>query len=256
MVGKDEVLRYHDMHWIRIDRYYSAANPATWTIPDDVQVIFQPMLCQHCDNAPCENVCPVNATNHSTEGLNQMIYNRCIGTRYCANNCPFKVRRFNWADYTGADSFPNNQDQTTVGKLDPAVFQMNDDLTRMVLNPDVVVRSRGVMEKVFVLRPAAAGRQAKGEERGPHPEAIWMQQTAVPAGLPHEAIVFGNADDKDSAISKIRVDQRQRVFYGLEELHVLPNLNYLAKVRHYGCRLGPDNTDPEEIAKPESEKHS
>ena len=144
VVGKSEVLRYHDMHWLRIDRYFVSDEKN----PDDLKgVVFQPMMCQHCDNAPCENVCPVAATNHSSEGINQMAYNRCIGTRYCANNCPFKVRRFNWSDYTGADSFANNQDQQLVGKLDPVIFQMNDDLTRMVLNPDVTVRSRGVMEK-------------------------------------------------------------------------------------------------------------
>ncbi|MDB5230629.1 MAG: 4Fe-4S dicluster protein, partial [Chitinophagaceae bacterium] len=136
VVGKNEVARFHDMHWLRIDRYFSgdAENP---------EVIFQPMLCQHCDNAPCENVCPVSATNHSSEGLNQMAYNRCIGTRYCANNCPYKVRRFNWADYTGADSFPDNQR----GIISDATMMMNDDLPRMVLNPDVTVRSHVVMEK-------------------------------------------------------------------------------------------------------------
>jgi molybdopterin-containing oxidoreductase family iron-sulfur binding subunit len=238
------------MHWIRIDRYYSAANPHNLDNPDDVQVIFQPMLCQHCDNAPCENVCPVNATNHSTEGMNQMAYNRCIGTRYCANNCPFKIRRFNWADYTGADSFPNNQDQTTVGKLDPVVFQMNDDLTRMVLNPDVVVRSRGVMEKCSwcVQRLQEGKLKAKRENRVLRDSDA---NTACAQACPTNAIVFGNANSKDSLISTTRADNAQRVFYALEELHVLPNLNYLAKVRHTDAVWGPNNTDSEEI-KPES----
>jgi MoCo/4Fe-4S cofactor protein with predicted Tat translocation signal len=231
VVGKSEVLRFHDMHWIRIDRYFST--PAkSMDDPDDVQVVFQPMLCQHCDNAPCENVCPVAATNHSSEGLNQMAYNRCIGTRYCANNCPFKVRRFNWADYTGADSFPDNQDQVTVGKLDPTVFQMNDDLTRMVLNPDVTVRSRGVMEKCsFCVQRLQAGKlQAKKEDR-PLKDMEDIR-TACQQSCPTEAIVFGNVNDKASHITNTRAGNSQRLFYALEELHVLPNVNYLAKVRN------------------------
>jgi molybdopterin-containing oxidoreductase family iron-sulfur binding subunit len=228
VVGKSEVLRYHDMHWLRIDRYFVSDE----NNPDDLKgVVFQPMMCQHCDNAPCENVCPVAATNHSAEGINQMAYNRCIGTRYCANNCPFKVRRFNWADYTGADSFPNNQDQKLVGKFDDVVFQMNDDLTRMVLNPDVTVRSRGVMEKCSfcIQRTQAAKLTAKKEGRI---LADGDAKTACQQACAGDAIVFGNAHDPQSQVSKIRRDNPQRSFTVLEQLHVLPNVTYLAKVRN------------------------
>lgn len=228
VVGKSEVLRYHDMHWLRIDRYFVSDE----NNPDDLKgVVFQPMLCQHCDNAPCENVCPVAATNHSNEGINQMAYNRCIGTRYCANNCPFKVRRFNWSDYTGADSFKNNQDQQTVGKLDPVVHQMNDELTRMVLNPDVTVRSRGVMEKCTfcVQRTQAAKLQAKKENR---PLVDGDIKTACQQACAGDAIVFGNIRDKSSQVSQIRDTNRQRSFYALEQLHVLPNVTYLSKIRN------------------------
>ncbi|GGB10219.1 TAT-variant-translocated molybdopterin oxidoreductase [Puia dinghuensis] len=242
IVGKHEVMRYHDMHWLRIDRYYTTPSN-NLDSPEDVQVVFQPMLCQHCDNAPCENVCPVNATNHSTEGLNQMAYNRCIGTRYCANNCPYKVRRFNWADYTGADSFPNNQDQSIVGKLDPAVFQMNDDLTRMVLNPDVVVRSRGVMEKCsFCVQRLQDGKlKAKKENRVL--EDMVDIQTACQQACPTEAIVFGNANSISSRISTTRKDNFDRLYYVIEELHTLPNVSYLAKVRHSEVAYGAAETE-------------
>ena len=228
VVGKREVLRYHDMHWLRIDRYFISDE----NNPDELKgVVFQPMLCQHCDNAPCENVCPVAATNHSSEGINQMAYNRCIGTRYCANNCPFKVRRFNWADYTGADSFPNNRDQQLVGKLDGVIEQMNDDLTRMVLNPDVTVRSKWVMEKCSfcVQKLQAAKLEAKKENRIlKDGDAKTACQTACAA----DAIVFGNAHDKESELTKVRNANPQRSFHVLEQLHVLPNITYLAKVRN------------------------
>ena len=220
IVGKPEVLRGHEMHWLRIDKYYSGdlENP---------NVVFQPLMCQHCDNAPCENVCPVAATNHSSEGLNQMTYNRCIGTRYCANNCPFKVRRFNWADYTGADSFPDNQE----GELNDVVLNMGDDLTRMVLNPDVTVRSRGVIEKCSfcVQRLQAAKLDAKKESR---PMVDSDIKVACQQACPTNAINFGNANDKHSAITKVRVENPNRSFYVLEQLHVLPNVTYLAKVRN------------------------
>jgi molybdopterin-containing oxidoreductase family iron-sulfur binding subunit len=228
VVGKSEVIRFHDMHWLRIDRYFISDEKN----PDQVKgVVFQPMMCQHCDQAPCENVCPVAATNHSAEGLNQMTYNRCIGTRYCANNCPYKVRRFNWADYTGADSFKNNQDQKIVGKLDPAVFQMNDDLTRMVLNPDVTVRSRGVIEKCSfcVQKLQAAKLDAKKDNR---PIKDGEAKTACQSACATGAIVFGNVHDKESAVYKARVENKQRNFDVLEQLHVLPNVSYLAKIRN------------------------
>jgi molybdopterin-containing oxidoreductase family iron-sulfur binding subunit len=219
VVGKSEVMRFHDMHWLRIDRYYSgdAENP---------NVVFQPMLCQHCDNAPCENVCPVAATNHSSEGLNQMTYNRCIGTRYCANNCPYKVRRFNWADYTGADSFSGNQDDAS-----DVIKLMNDELTRMVLNPDVTVRSRGVIEKCsFCVQRLQEGKlKAKVESRPLKDSDI---QVACAQACASDCIVFGNVNDPESAVSKARRENKNRVFYSLEQLHVLPNVNYMVKVRN------------------------
>lgn len=228
VVGKSEVLRYHDMHWLRIDRYFVSDEKD----PDNLKaVVFQPMMCQHCDNAPCENVCPVAATNHSQEGLNQMTYNRCIGTRYCANNCPYKVRRFNWADYTGADSFPNNRDQKLVGKLDSVIEQMNDDITRMVLNPDVTVRSRGVIEKCSfcVQKIQAAKLDAKKENRKLKGDDV---KTACQTACPTDAIVFGNAVDKDSSVAKVREENKLRSFHVLEQLHVLPNVTYMAKIRN------------------------
>ena len=224
VVGKKEVMRFHDMHWLRIDRYFVSKEDN----PDDLQaVVYQPMLCQHCDNAPCENVCPVSATMHSSEGINQMIYNRCVGTRYCANNCPYKVRRFNWADYMGADSFPDNQRQV----LGDSVMYMNEDLTRMVLNPDVTVRSRGVMEKCSfcVQRTQSAKLTAKKENRTiKDGEAASACQMACPT----HAIVFGDVHDKSSEITKVREDNPQRTFYVIEQLHTLPNVTYLAKIRN------------------------
>lgn len=223
VVGKSQVARYHDMHWLRIDRYFVTAKANA----DDVKaVVFQPMLCQHCDNAPCENVCPVAATPHSQEGINMMTYNRCIGTRYCANNCPYKVRRFNWADFTGADSFRDNQDH-----LDPVVLQMNDDLTRMVLNPDVTVRSRGVMEKcTFCIQRTQEGKlNAKKENRTMKKDEV---KSACMTACPTNAINFGNAFDPESPVSIVRKNNPQRSFHVIEQLHTLPNVTYLAKIRN------------------------
>jgi MoCo/4Fe-4S cofactor protein with predicted Tat translocation signal len=226
VVGKNQVAKYHDMHWLRIDRYFSGD-------PENPDVVFQPMLCQHCDNAPCENVCPVAATNHSSEGLNQMTYNRCIGTRYCANNCPYKVRRFNWHDWNGSDSFKDNQlPIVETGRLNEVTIQMNDELTRMVLNPDVTVRSRGVIEKCsFCVQRLQEGKlNAKKESR---PLVDSDVKTACQQACPTGAIVFGNVNDKESSIRKVRTEEgSERLYYVLEQIHVLPNVSYMAKVRN------------------------
>ena len=222
VVGKAEVHRHHEMTWLRIDRYYygDVENPNT---------VYQPMMCQHCDNAPCENVCPVNATNHSSEGLNQMTYNRCIGTRYCANNCPYKVRRFNWQDYTTADIFPWNERKLngyTLGFSTEMPYGA-DNLTRMVLNPDVTVRSRGVIEKCsFCVQRIQEGKlTAKKENRTLRTSDV---KTACQTACPTDAITFGNRNDKESALQKAR--QSDLVYRVLEEVNVDSNVSYSAKV--------------------------
>lgn len=221
VVGKNEVQRMHDMHWIRIDRYYAGSE-------DNPEVVYQPMMCQHCDQAPCENVCPVAATNHSSEGLNQMAYNRCIGTRYCANNCPYKVRRFNWFDYMGADSFGDFNDK------DPMAANgekgMLSELTRMVLNPDVTVRSRGVMEKCsFCVQRLQEGKLKAKKERRPLRDG--EIQTACQAACTTGAITFGNMYDKDSEVYKLS-EEDERAFRVIEEFHTLPSVTYLTKIRN------------------------
>jgi molybdopterin-containing oxidoreductase family iron-sulfur binding subunit len=222
VVGKHEVMKSQEMSWIRIDRYFSG-NPDD---SDSIQAIFQPVMCQHCDNAPCENVCPVSATNHSSEGLNQMAYNRCIGTKYCANNCPYKVRRFNWFDFNGADAFADNLYED--GQRD----DMNDDLTRMVLNPDVTVRSRGVMEKCSFCVQRLQDAKLVAKKEG-HPLKDGQAKTACQVACASDCITFGNVNDKESAIYKLRYeDNKERVFYMLEQIHVLPNVNYLSKIRN------------------------
>jgi len=216
VVGKDKVSRHQEMAWLRIDRYYygDVENPNT---------VYQPMMCQHCDNAPCENVCPVNATNHSSEGLNQMTYNRCIGTRYCANNCPYKVRRFNWNDYTTADIFPANQ--VTVNGEDVPFGA--DNLTRMVLNPDVTVRTRGVIEKCsFCVQRIQEGKlTAKAEGRRLTDSDVKSAcQTACPTG----AITFGDTNNKRSEVYKRMVSPL--TYEVLEEVNVRPSVQYSMKV--------------------------
>ncbi|MEP5341076.1 MAG: TAT-variant-translocated molybdopterin oxidoreductase [Algibacter sp.] len=236
VVGKTEVRRSRDMHWLRIDRYYSSEESFSGdnekkenisglgsslsefgemeNASENPQVAFQPVMCQHCNHAPCETVCPVAATSHGRQGQNHMAYNRCVGTRYCANNCPYKVRRFNWFLYNGNDEFD---------------YHMNDDLGRMVLNPDVVVRSRGVMEKCSmciqktqktILDAKRDGRTIKDGEF----------QTACSAACSSGAMVFGDINDKESKVAKLKEDNR--MYHLLESVGTKPNVIYQTKVRN------------------------
>ncbi len=225
VVGRDEVRRRREMHWIRIDRYYSYESAEGKVINkekeysnvanyENVTVVHQPMMCQHCDHAPCETVCPVLATMHSSEGLNQMAYNRCVGTRYCANNCPYKVRRFNWFNYWNDDRFVNF---------------LHDEAAYLALNPDVTTRSRGVMEKCsFCAQRIQAGKlEAKIEKR---PLKDGDVQSACQQGCPANAIVFGDMNDPASEVAKLI--KSDRTYYVLEEINVLPGVGYMTKVRN------------------------
>jgi len=223
VVGKNEVMRHHEMTWLRIDRYFygDVENP---------KVVYQPMMCQHCDNAPCENVCPVNATNHSMEGINQMAYNRCIGTRYCANNCPYKVRRFNWLDYTTADLWPSNEERVFHGAGDDTPYYA-DNLVRMVLNPDVTVRTRGVIEKCsFCVQRIQEGKlTAKRESRAIQDNDV---RTACLTACPTGAIVFGNLNNPESEVNKAQKNAGALAYQVLEEINVRPGVRYSAKVHN------------------------
>ena len=223
VVGKRQVFRSQEMHWMRIDRYYNGN-------PDNPDVSFQPMMCQHCNNAPCENVCPVNATNHSSEGLNQMAYNRCIGTRYCANNCPYKVRRFNWLDYQGVDSFGKFNDGKRSFTDTEAQSYMFEDLTRMVLNPDVVVRSRGVIEKCsFCVQRIQEGKL--NAKKAGRPLQDGEIKTACQTACPTNAITFGDQNNKEGAVAKT-FNTNGRNYFVLEEQHFIPAVGYQVKVRN------------------------
>jgi molybdopterin-containing oxidoreductase family iron-sulfur binding subunit len=198
VVGPEQVIHSREMHWIRIDRYYEGD-------PSAPRTVHQPVLCQQCDNAPCETVCPVNATTHSEDGLNQMTYNRCVGTRYCANNCPYKVRRFNFFDYTATKREPET----------------------LALNPEVTVRPRGVMEKCTfcVQRIQDVRFRAKAEDRPVRDGEI---RPACAVACPARAIVFGNLNDPGSEVSRLSASDRG--YKLLEELGARPAITYLARV--------------------------
>ena len=207
VVGRDQVQRQRIMHWIRIDRYYNGSE-------DNPQVVRQPMMCQHCGHAPCETVCPVLATTTSSEGLNQQVYNRCIGTRYCANNCPYKVRRFNWYNYTDNPRFDYN---------------MVNPVGRLVLNPDVTVRSRGVMEKCSLcVQRIHAAKNASVKTGEPIKDG--QIKTACQQVCPTDAIVFGDLNDTHSRAHQLM--HSERAYKVLDDLGTRPNVAYLKKVRH------------------------
>jgi molybdopterin-containing oxidoreductase family iron-sulfur binding subunit len=239
VVGKKEVRRSRDMHWLRIDRYYSSEDTfesdlnkkenanglfgetgvkSTLISMEDAsaspEVAFQPVMCQHCNHAPCETVCPVAATSHGRQGQNQMAYNRCVGTRYCANNCPYKVRRFNWFLYSENEEFD---------------YHMNNDLGRMVLNPDVVVRSRGVMEKcsMCIQMTQKTILDAKNEGRAIKDGEF---KTACSAACESGAMVFGDVNDHESEVNKL--SKNNRMYHLLEAVGTKPNVFYQVKVRN------------------------
>ncbi len=231
VVGKEEIRKSRDMHWLRIDRYYSSDMTVergkeegifgsgsffeAQTHPsDNPEVTFQPVMCQHCNHAPCETVCPVAATSHGRQGQNQMAYNRCVGTRYCANNCPYKVRRFNWFKYFDNDEFNYN---------------MNNDLGRMVLNPDVVVRSRGVMEKcsMCIQMTQATILKAKREGRPPAKDEF---QVACANACSTGAMQFGDVNNKENTVAHLKEDDR--TFHLLDFVGTQPNVFYQLDVRN------------------------
>ena len=231
VVGKEEIRKSRDMHWLRIDRYYSSDMTEERGIEegifgsgeffnaqthpsDNPDVTFQPVMCMHCNHAPCETVCPVAATSHGRQGQNQMAYNRCVGTRYCANNCPYKVRRFNWFLYTDNEEFD---------------YHMNNDLGRMVLNPDVVVRSRGVMEKcsMCIQMTQKTILDAKNEGRSIKDGEF---KTACSSACESGAMVFGDVNDHESEVNKLSKDKR--MYHLLEAVGTKPNVLYQVKVRN------------------------
>ncbi len=245
IVGKDQVLRGREMHWIRLDRYYSDGNidaaafggEGNKEIPEDPQVSLQPMACQHCELAPCETVCPVNATVHDDEGLNTMAYNRCIGTRYCANNCPYKVRRFNFFDW--------NKRKTDEVYLGPLGESGMPELVKMVKNPEVTVRMRGVMEKctycVQRIQQAKIQQKVKAGASNQVRVADGAVKTACQQVCPVEAIIFGDVADKTSAVSLAKA--REQDYAVLGYLNVRPRTTYLGKLRNPNPEM-PGGSEP------------
>ncbi|MBM44112.1 MAG: molybdopterin oxidoreductase [Phycisphaerae bacterium] len=242
IVGKDQVLRGREMHWLRIDRYYrfEETSPGHYNSDQPLSVAYQPVTCQHCENAPCEQVCPVAATVHSSDGLNVMVYNRCVGTRYCSNNCPYKVRRFNYFDYFRREPLR----ETGLLQVQPDYYVKlqsgGDPLRRMQFNPEVTVRMRGVMEKCTFCTQRIEAAKIKAKNawvKKPEAEKAAAKRIIIPDGeitpacaqaCANDAIVFGDLMDPDSRVSKLHADSRAYELLG--ELHVKPRNRYLARL--------------------------
>jgi molybdopterin-containing oxidoreductase family iron-sulfur binding subunit len=224
VVGKNEVALGRSMHWIRVDRYYHGSEPHP-------EVIHEPVACVHCENAPCETVCPVNAAVHSPEGLNLQVYNRCVGTRYCSNNCPYKVRRFNWFDY-----HQRQLDQLRLGPLGDSGMA---ETLKMQKNPDVTVRMRGVMEKcTYCVQRIERGKAGAKLASPGTPDYTLEDGLVVPAcaqACPAQAIVFGDLTNDFSLVSEQKQDPRR--FDLLAELGTKPRTSYLTRLRNPNPRM-------------------
>ncbi|MEM9411881.1 MAG: 4Fe-4S dicluster domain-containing protein, partial [Planctomycetota bacterium] len=231
VVGKDQVIRGREMHWLRMDRYYgrNLYNKEA-AVSDDKVLVAQPVTCHQCENAPCETVCPVAATVHSHEGLNDMVYNRCIGTRYCGNNCPYKVRRFNYMNYSDAETFLKYPEFKSLGVPGADKLSKNDrSVQNLLMNPEVTIRSRGVMEKCTYCtqRISLTRIKAKVEKRDIGPNEI---KTACQQACGTNAITFGDLNNKESDVRKAHDNARSYTM--LEELNNYPRTKYLARVRN------------------------
>ena len=233
IVGKDQVMRGREMHWIRLDRYFASGDVEANSdlIPRDPQAVVMPMACQHCELAPCEQVCPVNATVHDEQGLNVMAYNRCVGTRYCANNCPYKVRRFNFFDWNKREI-----GRFYEGPLGPDRYRqgVSSELQRMRANPDVSVRMRGVMEKcTFCQQRISQARIAQRVKAGQTDDLLipdGVIKTACQQVCPTGAIVFGDVADATTAVSRLKESDRDYSVLGY--LNTRPRTTYLARLRN------------------------
>ena len=256
VVGKEQVINGREMHWIRTDRYFASVDEND----PDPEMVSQPMMCQHCENAPCETVCPVNATVHSEDGLNVMAYNRCIGTRYCANNCPFKVRRFNFFDYNQRDVMGSKNGGWFTGlhKWNLIAPKGTEDTIKMQKNPNVTVRMRGVMEKctfcVQRIQEAKIAAKVAARDSADYRIPADSFTSACAQVCPTEAITFGDINNPDSSVAKLKASERG--YRLLEYLNISTRVSYLARIRNPNPKMpGAEKIGAAMKSHPGGEKH-